>query len=327
MTTLDWRPQISGTVVNNEPQVSDVLVELTLLPADILGRLSPDGGATYPLIATKLADAISWVQEECTTSFNGTWLPPYGVDYESALDYDYLQADDTGATYGTLADGTKVGLEKYDGNTTNQMTWRKRPITDIALLQVVTPILGYTRVYTREEIKLYARQGLVKVFTYKLAVEQALLQTVDYQAWGNLFPPLPMAVQAAFCYGFPLYDPDSTQPDNTPVGMGVGGDLIPINGEATSLDGGHSWLKGDQRDGVLNNWLANLQEAAVCHTCAQVLARAGMGRGIAQSVSFDGFSRSMSQAPFASEIASFEKRRDELIGRRKRRFTLSTVGG
>ena len=70
-------------------------------------------------------------------------------------------------------------------------------------LEVVTPILGYIRVYTPEEIKDYQKQGAIKVFTYKLAVEQALMQSVDFQAWGSLFPPLPQAVQLAYTWGYP----------------------------------------------------------------------------------------------------------------------------
>ena len=303
---------------DNQPQVADVLTRLTALPAGILSKFSGTPDNAYPLLSQLLEQAISWVEDECQTSFNATWLPAYGVDYESGYDYDYVQAE-PGATYATLADGTKVGLEKYDGNGTNTLTVRKRPILDVALLQVETPILGYTRVYTREEIKLYARQGMLRVFTYKLAVQQALLQTVDYQAWGNLFPPLPQCVQIAYAWGFPNIDPDCAANDRYTG--------IPINGLGTSFDGGHSWIAGDQRDRELSNWLTNLQEAAILSTVLAFLGQcAGLGRGVIQSVSFDGYSRAFAGTPFAAEIQAIEDRRDKLIERRKRSFTMSTVG-
>lgn len=304
------------TVIDNNPQLSSVLAALQGLPASVLAPFSQNG--TYPLLQEKLTQAIAWVEDKATTAFNGVWLPYNGVDAQLGINNPAQGASGPVNTFATLRDGTKVGFELADGNTTNQVLTRKKPVTDIAALQVTTPILGYTRVYTSAEIKSYVRQGALKIFTYKLAVEQALLQTVDYQAWGNLFPPLPQAVQIAYCYGFPMFDPDSTELDALTG--------VQINGPATSLDGGHSWFSGDQRDPELSNWLTNLQEAAVCQTCALFLSQsAGLSRGIVGSVSFDGYSRSLAQAPFQAEIQAFTARRDELMGRRARQFQMSTI--
>jgi hypothetical protein len=307
-------------VQDNMPQLQSVLNRLTLLPPNILRAFSPDGGVTYPLLSELLADAIAEVEDKASTAFNGTWLPYNGVDAQLGINSQPQAGNNNQvvSTFATLKDGTKVGFELADGNTTNQIITRKRPVLDIAALQVTTPILGYTRVYSAGEIKSYVRQGAVKVFTYKLAVEQALLQTIDYQAWGNLFPPLPQAVQIAYCYGFPMYDPDSSAND------AVTG--VPINGPATSLDGGHSWFAGDQRDPELSNWLTNLQEAAILDTCIRFLSSVKLAIGIVGSVGFDGYSRSLSPAAIDSVIADFEKRRDDLIGRRKRQFYMATLG-
>ncbi|MGH3261173.1 MAG: hypothetical protein ACRDNS_04170 [Trebonia sp.] len=303
-------------VQDNRPQLSSVLNALASLPASILAPFAQ--GDTYPLLQERLDQAIAWVEDQAASAFNGTWLPYNGVDAQLGINNPDQGATGPVNTYATLRDGTKVGLELADGNTTNQVLTRKRPVIDVAMLQVTTPILGYTRVYTSAEIKSYVRQGVLKVFTYKLAVEQALLQTIDYQAWGNLFPPLPQAVQIAYCYGFPTYDPESDAND------AITG--LPIDGTATSLDGGHSWFAGDQRDPELNNWLTNLREAAVCQACALFLSQsAGLSRGMVGSVSFDGYSRSVAQSPFQTEIQAFTQRRDELMGRRKRAFTMSTI--
>jgi len=266
-------------VQDNRPQVQSVLNRMAALPSTILSRFTSDG-TTYPVITEILAQAVAWVEDQAATAFNSN------------------------AFYNTS------NFELYDGNTTNQIIVRKRPVLSIQALQVVTPILGYTRVYTPQEIKNYVKEGALKVFTYKLAVEQALMQTIDYQAWGNLFPPLPQAVQLAYTYGYPLYDPTA--------GGGVG---------ATSFDGGITWVPGDQREPEMMNWLTNLQEAATCQACAAFLAEAaGLGRGMVQSVSFDGYSRGLAQAPFASEIQYFVQRRDELLARRKRQFYMATLG-
>ena len=308
--------------LDNRPQLADVLTELQTLPASLLAKLDPAGNSTYPVIADQLAKSISHIEDQATTAFNCTWPSAFGVEWDTNEDYDYVQQPvSPTSTYALLADGTKVGFEPHDGNGTNQLVCRRRPVLDVALVQVRTPILGYTRVYTRDELKIYPREGVLKVFTYKLAVEQALLQTVDYQAWGSLFPPLPKCVEVAYCYGFPLYNAAFTGTD------AITGAPI-VAAPATSFDAGHSWRAGDCRDQVLSNWLANLQEAAVCDCCAQILGRvAGLARGLVQSVAFDGYSRGLAQAPFASEVQMFVQRRDELLGRRGRRFSISTVGG
>ena len=99
------------------------------------------------------------------------------------------------------------------------------------------------------------------------------------------------------------------------------------DGPATSLDGGHTWRPGDRRDPELLNWLSNLQEAAVCHAVAMFLSQsAGLMRGIAGSVSFDGYARGLVTAPFASEIQALLGRRDELMARRRRRYSMATLG-
>lgn len=267
-------------VQDNKPQLQSVLNRLAALPPAILAKFTPDNGNTYPLLSELLGQSVAWVEDIAATSFNST------------------------AFYSTS------NFELYDGNTTNQIVVRKRPVLSVQALQVVTPILGFTRVYTPEEIKTYAKQGVLKVFTYKLAIEQALLQTIDYQAWGNLFPPLPQAVQLAYTYGYPLFDPA--------LNTGQGG---------TSFDGGITWLLGDQREPEMMNWLANLQQAAICDCCAAFLAEAaGLGRGIVQSVSFDGYSRGLAGAPFASEIQALVERRDMLLNRRRRPFYMATLG-
>lgn len=267
-------------VQDNKPQLTSVLNRLQGLPPNVLARFQA-ADASYPLLEELLAASISWVEDEATTAFNSTAF--YNLD----------------------------NFELYDGNTTNQIVIRKRPVLSIQALQVVTPILGFTRVYTPQEIKTYVKQGVVKVFTYKLAVEQALLQTIDYQAWGNLFPPLPQAVQVAYTYGYPLFDPDQ-------FGVGDAG---------TSFDGGITWVAGDQREPEMVNWLKNLQQAAICDACAAFLGEAaGLGRGLVASVGFDGYSRSLSNAPFASEAQALSDRRDLLLKRRKRLFHMATLG-
>jgi hypothetical protein len=272
-------------VQDNKPQIQSVLNRLAALPANILTKFAVTDGSnntTYPLLEELLAASISWVEDQAATAFNSSAF--YNTD----------------------------NFELYDGNTTNQIVVRKRPVLSVQALQVVTPILGFTRVYTPQEIKTYVKQGVLKVFTYKLAVEQALLQTLDYQAWGNLFPPLPQAVQLAYTYGYPLFDPARAA---NPTGP------------ATSFDGGLTWVAGDQREPEMMNWLANLQQAAICDCCAAFLGEcAGLARGVIQSVSFDGYSRSLAGNPFAQELQALVQRRDMLMGRRKRQFYMATLG-
>jgi hypothetical protein len=312
-------------VNDNRPQVSQVLRRLGALPAALLSPFElREGDVTvYPLIEELLLESIAWVEDQATTAFNCRYLPvtqegvaleprPQGTQGEGQ---EVLERGFKLPEGQCFTPGEEVGYEVFDGNTTNQIQPRKRPIARIAALQVVTPILGYTRVYTAEEIKNYVKEGVVKVWTYKLAVEQALLQTIDYQAWGSLFPPLPQAVQLAYAYGYPLYDPEHE------FGGTVG------NGPGTSYDGGRYWHVGDIRDPEQMNWLRNLQQAAICNTAAEFLAQsAGLARGVVSSVSFDGYARGFAGSPFQSEVEALISRRDELMGRRKRRYIMSTVG-
>lgn len=312
-------------IQDNRPQISQVLQRLAALPASLLTPFAvKEGDVTiYPVIEQMLDDSIAWIEDQATTSFNCRYLPitQEGIALEPRPEGEQGEGREIlergfklPAGEGFVA-GEEVGYEAHDGNTTNQIETRKRPIAHIAALQVVTPILGFTRVYTAEEIKNYVKEGVVKVWTYKLAVEQALLQTIDYQAWGSLFPPLPQAVQIAYAYGYPLYDPDHEFGGT--VGMGPG----------TSYDGGRTWHVGDIRDPEQLNWLANLQQAAVCNAAAEFLGQSvGLARGLASSVSFDGYSRGLATNPFASEIQALIGRRDELMGRRKRRYTMATIG-
>lgn len=261
-----------STVLDNRPQLQAVLDRLSGLPSTVLGSFNPP---FYPLLQSLLDASIAWVEDEATTAFNPKQY-------------------------------TIANPDRYDGNGTNQLTVRKRPILSVQQLQVVTPILGYVRVYKPEEIRLYAKQGIIKVFTYKLAVEQALLASVDYQAWGSLFPPLPLAVEVAYTYGYPQYDPKLDQ---------------------TSLDGGLTWTSGDTRDPELVNWLSNLQQAAVCDAAASFLAQtAGLQTGIIQSVSFDGYSKSQNPAAYGPQVQGLVEQRDRLLTKRKRQFYMATAG-
>jgi hypothetical protein len=312
-------------IQDNRPQVGQVLRKLAALPAAVLAPFEAKAGevTTYPAIEECLEDSIAWVEDQATTAFNCRYLPvtQEGVALEPMPEGEQGEGKEILERGYTLpkgqgfVEGEEVGYEAHDGNTTNQIVTRKRPIAHIASIQVVTPILGYTRVYTPEEIKNYVKEGVIKIWTYKLAVEQALLSTIDYQAWGSLFPPLPQAVQVAYAYGYPLYDPEHEFP--APYGTGPG----------TSYDGGRTWHVGDVRDPEQRNWLKNLQQAAICNAAAEFLGQsAGLARGLVSSVSFDGYSRGLATNPFQSEIESLLARRDELMGRRKRRYVMATIG-
>lgn len=317
-------------VIDNRPQVVQVLGRLAALPASLLIPHEVKEGdiTTFPLVEEMLADSIAWVEDQATTSFNCRYLPvtqegvsleplPQGEQGEGKelLERGFRLPAGEG-----FVEGEEVGYEAHDGNTTNQIMTRKRPIQHIAAVQVVTPILGYTRVYTPEEIKNYVKEGAIKIWTYKLAVEQALLQTIDYQAWGSLFPPLPQAVQVAYAYGYALFDPECEKL-KTPLG-----EILPP-GPGTSFDGGRTWKIGDRRDPEQNNWLRNLQQAAVCNAAAEFLGQSvGLARGVVSSVSFDGYSRGFAGNPFQNEIESLISRRDELMERRKRRYAMATIG-
>jgi phosphoribosylformimino-5-aminoimidazole carboxamide ribonucleotide (ProFAR) isomerase len=76
------------------------------------------------------------------------------------------------------------------------------------------------------------------------------------------------------------------------------------------------------------NWLTNLQQAALCDAAASFLSQsAGLAVGIFTSVSFDGLSKGMNAAAFQAQATALLAKRDELMGRRARRFIMSTVGG
>jgi hypothetical protein len=246
------------------------------LPPTILSKYQdPNNPGSYPILKQLIAASLAWVEDKAATKLNPQQF-------------------------------TTSNPELYDGNGTNQIVMRRRPALSVQQLQVVTPILGYIRTYTQAEIKLYRAQGVIKVFTYKLAVEQALLQTVDYQAWGSLFPPLPQAVQVAYTYGFPQYDPQSN---------------------VTTYDMGATTLPGDQRDPELQNWLTNLQQAVVCDAMASFLAQsAGLAAGLVTSVSFDGYSRGVNPQAFGAQCQALIQKRDELLGRRARSFYMTTLG-
>ena len=246
------------------------------LPPTVLSKYeSPPGSGTYPILQQLVAASLADIEDKAATKLN-----PHQF--------------------------TTANPELYDGNGTNQIVMRRRPALSVQQLQVVTPILGYIRTYTQAEIKLYRAQGVIKVFTYKLAVEQALLQTVDYQAWGSLFPPLPQAVQVAYTYGFPQYDPAL---------------------DVTSYDMGLTTMPGDQRDPELMNWLTNLQQAIVCDAMASFLAQsAGLTVGLVTSVSFDGYSRGLNPQAFGSQAQALIQKRDELLKRRARSYYMTTLG-
>jgi hypothetical protein len=261
--------------LDNRPPIQWMIDTLANVPATVLTKFDPDGDNTYPLFQQLLAASTAWAEDRASTKLNPQQF-------------------------------TMGNPELYDGNGTNQIVMRKRPALSVQLLQVVTPILGYIRVYQQDEIKLYIKQGVIKVFTYKLAVEQALLQTVDYQAWGSLFPPLPQCVQVAYTYGFPQYDPVAN---------------------LTTYDMGITTQAGDQRDPELVNWLTNLQQAIVCDACASFLAQsAGLLAGLVTSVSFDGYSRGVNPQAFGAQVQALVQKRDELMGRRARSFYMTTLG-
>lgn len=247
---------------DNRPKVDRLQLKLKGWP-DLASWSSTD-------LQEELDDAISWIEDLCTTSFNGLELE-----------------------------------ERYDGNTTNALLMRVRPITSVVLLQVETPILGYIRTYTPEEVKTYRRQGFLKVFTYKLAVEQVIFNTLDYQAWGTIFPPLPQAVRTIVTYGYPQYDEDQVKTRLAPNVV----------------------VDGDVRDKREQNHVRQLRKAAVCHAAASILGeQAGLPAGYVQSVSFDGYSRSQNAAGLEAQVNRLMAERDEILKRRRRRFAIATIG-
>lgn len=255
--------EFAPSPLDNRPSLRDVRYQL---------YGTPNLAAVPDAVLQRLLDAsIAWVEDVCTTSFNG-----------------------------------RAADELYDGNTTNALTVRKRPVTSVQTVETQTPILGFTRVYTPDEIKLYVKQGFLKIFTYKLAVEQAMLNTLDYQAWGTIFPPLPQNVHVRYTYGYPQYDPDTNQ---------------------TTFDGGTTYVAGDKRDPELVNWLINLQQAAVCDAAGSFLAQtAGLGVGVVTGVSFDGYSRQNNPGAYGTQVTALITKRDELLARRRRQFVMATIG-
>lgn len=271
------------TYIDNRPPLGLLLDKLGAVPAAVMANF---GGPDYGPLQDLLDDAIAEVQDIAATRFNACMV-----------------------------------VERYDGNTTNQIVLRKRPALQAFQVKVETPILGYTRVYNQDEIKLYRKQGVLKVFTYKLAVEQALLQTVDYQAWGSLFPPLPQAVVVTYAYGYPQYDPDTDQTTTN------GGTPVVITGPDQDPQTIQSVVSGDTRDPQEQDWLRNLQEAAVCIAGSNFLQQAaGLAVGLAQSVSFDGYSRALNPAAFVTQGQALQARADRLLARRRRGFSMATLG-
>jgi len=272
------------TYLDNRPTVGRVLEHLGAVPTAVLAKFDPP---EYPLLGIMLDDAIAEVEDICATSFNARQV-----------------------------------VELYDGNTTNQVVLRKRPALQAFQVKVVTPILGYTRVYNQDEIKLYRKQGALKVFTYKLAVEQALLQTVDYQAWGSLFPPLPQAVHIDYAYGYAQYDPDA---DKTTTN---GGQDVTVTDPNSNITVTYSSVEdGDTRDPELLNWLRNLQQAAAYIAASNFLGHAApLAVGLAQSVAFDGYSRAMNPAAFITQSQELRAKADLLLKRRRRQFAMATLG-
>ncbi len=198
----------------------------------------------------------------------------------------------------------RVTTEHRDGNGTAQMTLFKSPATSVRDARVETPILGYTRVYEPDEIKLYRRQAIVRIFTYKMLAQTITGQALDHLNWGTIFPPLPQAVHITYTYGFPQYDPDAN---------------------VTSLDGGVTSAPGDLREPEERQWLQQLQQAAVCDAAASYLAQtAGQAVGLLSSVSFDGYSESSNPQAYGAQVQALVEKRDELLARRKRMFFATT---
>lgn len=203
----------------------------------------------------------------------------------------------------TFFNGRAVN-EVRDGNGTNAISLFLTPATSVQLVKVELPVLALTRTYLPNEIKLYRRQGRLSIFTYKLAAEHASLH-LDQQVYGNIFPTLPQCVFIDYTAGFPQYD---------------------ATADRTTLDGGATFVAGDQREPREQNMLGELQQAALCDAAASYLAQvAGLSVGTVMSVSFDGFSKSMNPQAYGAQVQALVERRDELMNRRSRRFMLATV--
>jgi hypothetical protein len=233
-----------------------------------------------------------------------------GIDL-SAVDPDVLVEMLEASTFyvedqaNTLFDGRQF-VEKYDGNGTNGLALRRWPIGQVREVKVELPVLALSRVYTASEVKTYRFQGRITIFTYKLAAEQASLH-LDQQLYGNIFPTLPQCVTVTYTAGFPRYDVDA---------------------DLTTWDNGVTSEPGDTRDPLDERHVRLLAEAATCDATASFLAQASrLGIGTVQSVSFDGYSRSMNPQAHGPTIEALVNRRDELLGRRRRGFILSSTTG
>src|SRR4051794_40756988 len=97
------------------------------------------------MLGELLEASIAWVADKASTSFNAR-----------------LMRD-----------------ELYDGNGTAMLTLRRWPVLRVDDLRVETPILGYTRVYTPPEIRLYRRQAQIKVFTYQMVASTFTATRMD----------------------------------------------------------------------------------------------------------------------------------------------------
>jgi hypothetical protein len=195
--------------------------------------------------------------------------------------------------------------EVRDGNGKNSMSLFHRPATSVSLVKVELPVLALNRVYTSDEIKLYELQGYLTVFTYKLAAEQASLH-LDRMVYGNIFPVLPQCVTITYTYGFPQYDPAANE---------------------SSLDGGATRIPGNALTPVLAKRLLELQEAAIADATASYLSQvAALGVGMVQAVSFDGASKTLNPGAYGPQVEALTARRDQLLERNVRRFTLASIG-
>ena len=195
--------------------------------------------------------------------------------------------------------------ERRDGNGTSSMSLFHRPATSVELVEVDLPVLGLRRTYTASEVKLYALQGRVEIFTFKLAAEQATLY-LDQQVNGNIFPTLPQCVTITYTYGFPQRDAVA---------------------DTTSFDGGVTALPGNLVEPTVARRLVQVQQAAVADAAASYLAQiAALGVGTVTSVSFDGFSQSLNPQAYGPQVEALVARRDVLLERNKRKFFLSSTG-
>jgi hypothetical protein len=221
------------------------------------------------------------------------------------LDASIADVEDKAAT---SFDGVEL-TEVYDGTGGNTLMLRRHPILAVPLVKVELPVLALTRTYAADEIKIYPWQGEIVIFTYKLAAENASLH-LDQQVYGNLIPRgLPQVAHVTYCYGFAQYDPDT---DTTRARSTAARRCS----RATSSP--------PTRAALFRNRLRQLQRAAVCDAAASVLAQAaGLGAGVLQSVSFDGFSQSTNPQAYGPQVQALVEQRDALLARRKRLFIAS----